>query len=232
MLRLHKKIFTIFGMIYVKKTSTIVIGLFIFFHPCFLALLDFVHILFALSDLDKLIWILEVTFLGIAINLKIGTMYWQRDKIEFMFHFVEQHQKKLPKRYKKLSKRIAYYFRILVVITIIIYSFKPFSIISDQNGPINITQILIYPTWLPFRTNTFTHSLLLLWQFFVGLYSALFLFLWDTFVVSMMIFITGQLRYIHVSVKNLPVESDLNKKLMIQLIEHHQNVIRFVKIFI
>ena len=226
MLRIHKKIFTIFGMIYVKKKTNLLMGLSLFVQLCILAVFDVLNIFYSFNDLERLIWVLEITFLVVAINLKIGTMYWQCDKIEFMFHFVEQHLGKVPEQYVKFNHIVTYSFNILVAITIIIYNIKPFSVIPSQAEPIRLTQFLIYPTWLPFETNTFTHSLILMWQFGMGLYASLLLCVWDTFVFSLMIFISGQLRYIHVSVKNLPMDADLFKKQLIGLIHHHQSVIR------
>ena len=226
MLQVYITILKFFGLIRTESRVNFYIGVFHCSQYGLLAILCILEIFFVGRGLKKLSWVLEVTFLIVAINVKIAITYWHRDKIDFMITFVEQHQNKVLEHYKQLSKRTSKYFSILVFVSVMTYSLKPFVALLQTTNPIDITKLSIYPIWVPFRTNMVTHVIILVWSFYIGAFGAFILSVWDNLVVTMMIFIVGQFRYIHIGVKQLTPKPDY-KQYLVRFIHHHQSLIRY-----
>ena len=228
MLEVQLKIFQIFGITQTEKRNRLFLGIFsyfLFFVLIILLFLEFFNI--EINNLEKLSEVFEIFFLLFAVNIKIIITYWQHETVSFLISFVDEHQHKLAQHYQQLIRNTTTSFSILVLITACFYILKSFTPLLQNGTQKDITHILVYRTWVPFRTNTFTHSLILLWQFSVTLYAAVLLFTWDTFVSSLMIFVAGQLRYVHLGVKNLDGDDDFYQQELIGFILHHQNVIRY-----
>ena len=229
MLEVQLKIFQIFGITQTEKRNRLFLGIFsyfLFFVLIILLFLEFFNV--EINNLEKLSEVFEIFFLLFAVNIKIIITYWQHDTVSFLISFVDEHQHKLAQHYQQLIKNTTRSFAILVLISICFYSIKPFMSLLQTGTQTDITTILIYPTWLPFQTNSNTHVLILLWQLCTGCYCALILGTWDTFVSSLMIFVAGQLRYVHLGVKNLNGDDDFYQQQLIGFIHHHQDVIRYL----
>ena len=229
MLEVQLKIFQIFGITQTERRNRLFLGIFsyfLFFVLIILLFLEFFNV--EINNLEKLSEVFEIFFLLFAVNIKIIITYWQHDTVSFMISFVDEHQHKLAQHYQQLIRNTTRNFAILVFISICFYCMKPFVFILQSPGPAEITKIVIYPIWIPFPTNAITHSLIMLCEVYAGCYCALILGTWDTFVSSLMIFVAGQLRYVHLGVKNLKGDGDFYQQQLIGLIHHHQDVIRYL----
>ena len=226
MLKEHRAIFRFLGLNRYEKNINFYVGASFFFQLLLVTFLCAIQIYYCYNELEKLSNVFEILFLLIAIDVKIFISYWHRDTFQFIFNFVEEQQHNVPSNYKEFNRKIVKYFWVLMGTSVHFYSVKPFTILLQETHTEDITELLIFPTWLPFGTNSVIHYGLLLWQFIVALYGALLMTIWDTFVSTVMVFIAGQMKYIQISVQSLSPTPDYTDKL-IEIIHHHQKIIRY-----
>ena len=227
MLEVHVKIFKLFGIIRSGKLWNSWCGIVHFVSLMLLTSLMSTEMLMVGVNLEKLSAVFEILFVAIAADIVIVITYWKQDTVNEMLEYMGQHQHKIDQTYTNLCRKITKYYSYLIGITVMMYSMKPFVTLLQSSEPINVSKPLIYPTTIPFETNLLSYSAIYLWQFYTGLFGCLILNNWHTFVVSMMIFVISQLRYVHLCVRNAP-ESPSYKQHLIGVIQHHQNTVRYV----
>ena len=227
MLELHIKVFQFLGCLQTENKLFWVIGTLNFLQYGSLAFISFVQIFYTEQHFEKLTSIFEVWFLLVAVNIKIYSFYWKRDTISYFISFMQEHQHKLSENDKKLSEKMTKMLWILLLVTVICYGLKPLMVFTSMSDRTYEMESLIFPAYMPVKVNHAIYIFIYVWEFYMCMYGASTSSTWDAFVVSMMIFVAGQLKYVNNRVRTLQ-SGPFYRQYLIEIIHHHQKLMRYV----
>ncbi|XP_045455153.1 odorant receptor Or2-like [Melitaea cinxia] len=230
--------------------------LYIFFHLTVIIFTatEYAEIWFVKYDMNLLLTNIKITLLATVSVSKVTSFLINQDKWLNIINYVNKADKvqrngddakrDIINRYTKYSRKITYFYIILMYTTVVIVMSQPIYkyLFSEsyrenvRNGTENYAQVV--SSWVPFDKNTVTgHIFACLYQSYAAIYGGGWITSFDTNAIVIMVFFRGELEMLRIDSRNLfgsenlLVSKEEFKKRLKNCYQRHVDLLKYSYLF-
>lgn len=208
------------GLILPKELPTKCLYIFLHITVIIFTATECAEIWFVKNDMSLLLTNVKITLLATVSVSKVTSFLINQDKWLNIINYVNNADKVQRKddnaksdiihRYTKYSRKITYYYIILMYTTVVFvmsqpvykYLFSESYRVNVRNGTENYAQVV--SSWVPFDKNTVTgHIFACLYQSYAAIYGGGWITSFDTNAIVIMVFFRGELEMLRIDSRNL-----------------------------
>ncbi|CAH2098467.1 unnamed protein product [Euphydryas editha] len=208
------------GLILPKELTKKYLYIFLHLTVIIFTATEYAEIWFVKYDMSLLLTNVKITLLATVSVSKVTSFLINQDKWLSIINYVNKADKvqrdgdigksDIIDKYTKYSRKITYYYIILMYTTVVIVMSQPIYkyIFSEnyranvRNGTKNYDQVV--SSWVPFNKNTITgHIFACLYQSYAAIYGGGWITSFDTNAIVIMVFFRGELEMLRIDSRNL-----------------------------